>query len=487
MVFSIGFLPAVAVRPATVSDVTEIHRKNQTSGNFGRWPHCAKTRAGYGAGMSVWLELAIVIGLILLNAFFALAEMAIVSSRRLRLQQMAEAGRPGAAQALTLADNPGRFLSAVQVGITLIGILSGAFGGATLGVRLAPFLDRVPGIAPHGGQIAVALVVVGITALSVMIGEIVPKRVALAAPERIAVRVARPIQILVLAARPFVWLLERSTSAMLAPFGVPERRLPSVTEEEVRFAIAEGTEAGVIDEVEEEMIHGVLALADRSVASIMTPRPDVYWIDLEDERELIAREVADCPHSRLVIARGDLGHPLGVVQKKDLVEDLIGGLGLDLQRHMREPVYVPENAEVLRVLEMFRKVPLHVAFVVDEYGDFQGLVTLTDVLQGIAGQLREEHMLQPEEAIMQRADGSWLVDGRAPIGRLIDMLGLAETAGDYHTAAGLALHRLERIPLEGDRFTIDGWTAEVVDMDGKRIDKLLFVPAERRPATRAAN
>jgi putative hemolysin len=427
--------------------------------------------------MDVALEIAILLALFLLNGFFAMAEMAVVSSRRMRLQQMAEEGRRGAAQALALADNPGGFLSAVQVGMTLIGILSGAFGGATLGVRLGPVLDQVPAIAPHGLQIAVALVVIGITAVSVIVGELVPKRMALAHPEAIAVRVARPLQIITGITRPFVWLLEHSSAGLLRMFGVPERRGKEVTEEEVRLAIAEGTEAGVIDEVEQEMIHGVLALADRSVASIMTPRPDVYWIDLDDEPEAIAREIADCPFSRLVVARGgDLGHPLGVVQKKDLVDDLLAGRGLAIERQLREPIYVPENAQVLRMLEMFRSTPLHVALVVNEYGDFLGLVTLTDVLEAIAGEIPEEHEPQSQD-IVRRPDGSWLVDGRAPIDELVDQLGLEKADGDFHTAAGLALERLARIPVEGDTFEIGNWKVEIVDMDGKRIDKLLFVPA----------
>jgi len=228
--------------------------------------------------------------------------------------------------------------------------------------------------------------------------------------------------------------------------------------------------------VEEEMIHGVLALADRSVASIMTPRPDVYWIDLEDEQQVVAREIADCPYSRLVVARaGDLGRPLGIIQKKDLVDDLLAGRGLALDRQLREPLYVPENAEVLRMLEMFRAVALHVAFVVDEYGDFLGLVTLTDVLEAIAGEIPEEHEPRSED-IIRRQDGSWLVDGRVAIDELVDKLGLEKPDGDFHTAAGLALERLERIPVEGDTFEIGGWKVEVVDMDGKRIDKLLFMP-----------
>jgi putative hemolysin len=426
--------------------------------------------------MEVAIDIATLLALFILNGFFAMAEMSIVSSRRTRLQQMADEGRPGAAQALTLADNPGSFLSSVQVGITLIGILSGAFGGATLGVRLGPVLDSVPWIAPYGTQIAVALVVIGITAASVIVGELVPKRIALASPEKIAVRVARPLQILAAVARPFVWLLERSSAPLLKLAGVPEHRTHTMTEEEVKFAIAEGTEAGVIDAVEEEMIHGVLGLADRSVAAIMTPRPDVQWIDLDDDREAIAREIACCPFSRLVVARGgDLGRPLGVIQKKDLVADLLSGVTLDLEPHVREPVYIPETAQVLRMLEMFRAVSLHVAFVVDEYGDFLGLVTLTDVLEAIAGEIPEEHA--QSEDIVRRADGSWLVDGRAPVDVLKDKLGINQADGDFHTAAGLALEQLARIPDEGDTFEIGDWKVEVIDMDGKRIDKLLFMPS----------
>jgi putative hemolysin len=435
----------------------------------------------YGRRMNTWIELGVIFALILLNGFFALAEMAVVSSRRIRLQHMAERGDRGAALALSLADDPGRFLSAVQVGITLIGILSGAFAGATLGARLGPVLDDVPGIAPYGHEIAVVIVVLGITGLSIMFGELAPKRIALARPEQIAARVARGLQVVVVLAGPLVWLLERSTSAILGLLGVPDRRGTKVTEEEVKLAIAEGTEAGVIDQVEKEMIHGVLALADRSVASIMTPRPDVYWIDLDDEQEVIAREIADCPYSRVVVARGDLSQLLGVVQKKDLVEDFIFGRGLQLERHLREPLYVPENIPVLRMLEMFRKVPLHVAFVVDEYGDFLGITTLTDVLSAIAGVLPEEHEPQAEE-IVRRADGSWLVDGRTSIADLNEKLGLPEVSGEFHTAAGLALERLARIPVEGDTFDVDGWTVEVIDMDGKRIDKLLFKPAAVPPS-----
>ena len=427
--------------------------------------------------MSIWLELALIAGLVLLNGLFALTELAIVSSRRVRLQQMAEAGSRGAASALALADNPGRFLSAVQVGITLIGIGSGAFGGTTLGARLGPVLDQIPGIAPRGGEIAFVVVVIGITALSVVIGELVPKQIALARPEPIAAVAARPVEIVVLAFRPFVWLLERSTAGILALLRIPMRRgAPATTEEEVKIAIAEGTQAGVIDVAEEEMIHGVLALADRSVAAVMTPRPDVYWVDLDDEPVVIAREIADCPYSVVVVARGgDIGSPVGVVQKKDLVEDLLHGRGLQIERSLRDPIYVPESISVMRMLEMFRTSLTHVAFVVDEYGDFLGLATLTDILEAIAGEMPESHT-PAEDEIVSRPDGAYLVDGRASIDELVEKLRLPSVDGEFHTAAGLALEKMARIPKEGETFEFGDWTVEVIDMDGKRIDKLLFTP-----------
>lgn len=428
--------------------------------------------------MGIWLELAVVVGLIVLNGLFAMAEMAIVSSRRIRLQQMAENGSRGAARALALSENPSRFLSGVQVGITLIGILSGAFGGATLGARLGEVLNQYPILEPYGDEIAFGAVVVAITYVSLIIGELVPKRIALNSPEPIAAKLAQPLQLIVLIARPMVWLLEITTAAVLTLLRVKTDKPEGVTEEEVKLAIAEGTESGVIDEVEEEMIHGVLALADRSVEAVLTPRTDVYWIDLDDEPERIAREIADCPYSRIVVARGgDIGKPVGIVQKKDLLTDLIAGKPLRIEENLIQPLFVPETLPVLRLLEMFRKANVHIALVVDEYGDFTGVATLHDVLEGIAGDIAQEHEGEAKE-IVKRADGSWLVDGRAPIDQLKAELGIEETPEDYHTAAGLALDKLARIPVEGDSFVVGDWRVEVIDMDGKRIDKLIFIPLE---------
>jgi putative hemolysin len=438
--------------------------------------------------MGIWLELAILVGLLLLNAFFPLSEIAIISSRRTRLQQLADEGSRGAQRALALSEHPGRFLSSVLVGNTLTAILIGGVSGATLGARLGGVLDDVLVSPPYGEQIGFFLVAIGVTAMTVTAGELIPKRFALSDPEAIASRVAQPIGWVGTIAMPFVWVLERSTTALLRLMGVRDRGKDSVTEEEVKLAIAEGTEAGVIDAVEEEMIHGVLELADRSVASIMTPRPDVYWIDLDDEPETIARDVVECPYSRIVIARdGDMSHPLGVVQKKDLVPTLIQGQGIDLEALVRQPSHVPEGIPAMRMLQIFRTTPLHIAFVFDEYGDFQGLVTLTDIMSAVAGELPEEHRPPPQE-LVKRDDGSWLVDGRAAIDEVKETLGLRmEINGDFHTAAGLALEVLARIPTEGEQFEVEGWRVEVVDMDGNRIDKLLFIPPDLVPQAEAAS
>ncbi len=434
--------------------------------------------------MGMWLELAVVLGLTLLNGLFAMAEMAIVSSRRLRLQQMAEDGSKGAARALELSENPNRFLSGVQVGITLIGILSGAFGGATLGARLGEVLNRYPILHPYGDEIAFGAVVVAITFLSLIVGELVPKRIALTSPEPFAAKLARPLQIVVLIARPMVWLLEKTTAGVLMLLRVRTDRPGGVTEEEVKLAIAEGTESGVIDEVEEDMIHGVLALADRSVASVLTPRTDVYWIDVADDEKTVAREIADCPYSRIVVARnGDIGRPIGIVQKKDLLTSLLAGKPFDIEANLIQPIFVPETLPVLRLLEMFRTANVHIALVVDEYGHFLGVATLHDVLEGIAGDISQEHEGEDKE-LLRRADGSWLVDGRTPVETLKEELGIEETPADFHTAAGLALDKLARIPVEGDHFVIGDWRVEIVDMDGKRIDKLIFIPLEPAKAAK---
>jgi putative hemolysin len=425
----------------------------------------------------ILLELGVVFLLMVLNGVFAMSELAIVSSRRPRLTGMAEAGDRGAATALALKDDPSRFLSTVQIGITLIGILSGAFSGATLAHKLGVWFDTFPAIAPHGQTAALAVVVVAITYGSLVIGELVPKRLALVHANAIAARIARPLSLLSTLGRPLVILLGLSTTAVLRLLGVRQETAPAVTAEEVRTVIAEGTEAGIIDPAEKEMVSRLLRLADRSVAGIMTPRREVMWIDLADDPASLREDLRKSPYSRLVVAReGELDEPLGIVQKKDLLDRLLAGGELDVAAAVREPLFLPDSASVVDALEAMKKAPVHIAFVVDEFGYFEGLLTLTDIIEAIAGGLADEHG-EPSAGIVQRADGSYLVDGSTTVGEIEATLGLhLETRGRFHTVAGLVLDRLARLPKEGDLVEIEGWHIEVVDTDlgGRRIDKVLF-------------
>jgi putative hemolysin len=423
-------------------------------------------------------ESVIVLALILLNGFFAMGELAVVSARTARLQPLARNGNRKAARALKLAEDPGRFLSSVQIGITLIGILTGAYGGATIAESLGERLDLIPQIAPYGDILAVAVVVVIITYLSLVLGELVPKRIALAAPERIAMMVSGPLVFIAAVGKPIVSLLNVSGSLVLKILGIRESDKDQVTEEEVRTVIAEGTASGVIDPVEHKMLEGVLRLADRPVRAIMVPRPDIVWIDIDDSEEEIRADLVSNNASRLVVARGgNVDEPLGVVRKKDLLGALLRGEKLDIAGSLLQPLYVPESVSVLTLLNMFKTQTAHIALVVDEFGAVEGLVTPTDVLEAIAGDLGASASDDVRE-IFPRDDGSFLVDGSTSLDDLEQALGVkVDEDADYHTAAGLVLNALGRIPSTGERVRIGRWTVEIVDMDGRRIDKLLFTPA----------
>ena len=421
------------------------------------------------------VELLVVLGLTLLNGFFAMSEMAVVSSRRARLEAMAEAGHPGAARAAELARDPSRFLSSVQIGITLVGIVAGAFGTATLGDKLATYLGTYPMLGAYAQPIAYAVVVILITFLSLVIGELVPKRIALAYPETVASRVAGPLAIVGLIGRPAVNLLGVSSAMILTALRVPQTRDQTVTEEEVQTMLQEGTESGVIDPAERAIVREVIGLADRPVSDIMTRRPEVYWVDVADDPKVLRAELRQCPFSRVVVAKGgSIDEPLGFVHKKDLLDLLLEGKPLDIEKNTREPIFVPEVSSVLDMLELFREKRNHFAFVLDEFGTFEGVVTLTDVLEAITGDIPEEHETE-SRSIFERQDGSYLVDGRTEIDDLEEELGI-EVPSDarFRTVAGFALEAFGRIPSEGDIAELEGWTVEVVDLDGRRIDKLLF-------------
>lgn len=422
----------------------------------------------------VSLELAAVLFLILLNGFFAMSELAVVSARKIRLQQLAEEGSRGARTALALQEDPSRFLSTVQIGITLIGVINGAVGGATLADRLAPVLDAIPALAGYGQTLSIAIVVMVITYLSLIAGELVPKRIALNNAEAIASFAAPIMRSLSRATAPFVWLLGASTEAMLKLLRVPEKAEQMVTEEEVKSLIAEGTASGVFDPGEKRMIEGVMRLADRTVRSIMTPRPEVMWLDIDDEPDNIKREIRETRHSRFPVCRGDFDDVIGVVHTKDLLHRLLQDGPFDLRADVRDALVVHDGTEVMRLLELFKQSGEQIAIVVDEYGTVEGITTLTDVLEGIAGELPDDGGENSD--IVRRADGSLLIDGMMAVEEVEAHLGLKSLRDEdsgYHTLAGFLLFKLGRIPTAGEYADHDGYRFEVVDMDGRRIDKVL--------------
>ena len=421
-------------------------------------------------------SIVVVLLLVVLNGLFAMTELAVVSSRKSKLQSRAERGDRGARTALKLAEEPTHFLSAVQVGITLIGILAGAYGQAAIGGELNRLLETyIPVVAEYSHIIATGIVVVLITYVSVIVGELVPKRLALIFPEPIAAKMAGPISLLAVVLKPFVVLLTASTSGILKLFNIKDRDGSDVTQEEVETMIAEGTSAGLIEPEEQEMIEEILTLGDRPIKVAMTPRHEVSWIALDDPDEVIKDEVRSSPHSRLVVAReNDVDNPLGVVHKKDLLDSILDNGEFNVERLVQIPAFIPQTTSVLKALEILKRSKVHMAFIVDEYGAFEGVVTATDLLEMIAGDFNEDHD-EPSLNIVQREDGSWRVDGQTDLDELADALG--EDFGDhdgFHTVAGLVLHELSRIPDEGDRLQLGRFEVEVVTMDDRRIDTLAF-------------
>lgn len=426
--------------------------------------------------------IVVVLLLVVLNGLFAMTEMAVVSARKSKLQSRAERGDRGARRALELAEEPTHFLSAVQVGITLIGILAGAYGQAAIAGELNHILERsIPAIAPWSEVIATAAVVILITYVSLIVGELVPKRLALIFPEPIAIRMAGPISTLAVVLKPFVLLLTASTSGILKLLNIKDRDGSDVTQEEVETMIAEGTSAGLIEPEEQEMIEEILTLGDRPIKVAMTPRHEVSWIALDDPDELIKEEVRNSPYSRLVVAReNDVDNPLGVVHKKDLLDSLLDNGEFNVEKLVQTPAFIPQTTSVLKALEILKGSKVHMAFIVDEYGSFEGVVTATDLLEMIAGDFDEDHD-EPSQSIVLNEDGSWSVDGQADLDELADILG--EDFGDhdgFHTVAGLVLHELSRIPDEGERLQLGRFEVEVQEMDDRRIETLVFHPIMAR-------
>jgi putative hemolysin len=421
------------------------------------------------------MEIALLVALILLNGAFAMSEIALVSSRRSRLVRLADRGDPAAEVAIALHDEPTRFLSTVQIGITSIGILNGIVGEAVLAEPLAHELELL-GMEPDSSALAAtALVVVVITYVSIVIGELVPKRIGQSSPEAIARLVARPMRALAVVTRPFVALLTLSTDSLLRLLGRVDREDQGVTEEEIRAMIEEGSDSGVIERQEHDMVRNVFRLDERQIASLMIPRADITYLDVGQSTAENLQRITESDHSRFPVCRGGLHDVIGVIGAKQLLNQALRGEALDFGTHMEPAVFVPESMTGMDLLEHFRASETHMVFVIDEYGEILGLVTLQDVLEAVTGEFKPRS--QEDAWAVQREDGSWLLDGLIPTPDLKDRLELAgvpdEDKNRYHTLGGMLMWVLGRMPRTGDIVTWEDWRFEIVDLDGKRIDKVL--------------
>lgn len=422
-----------------------------------------------------WIDALIVVALIVLNGFFAMAELAIVASRKPRLRGLIAGGRPGAATALRLHEDSSRFLSSVQIGITLMAILNGAFSGASLAGPTGERLSAWFGVAPvHAEDIGFGLVILVTTYLSLIVGELVPKQFALRSPEAIACAVATPMLWLTRAATPFAWFLDRSSALVFRLLGQKRDGNHTVTEEEFRSVVAEAETAGVIEESERQMISGIMRLADRPVRGVMTPRNRIDWLDADASDEETRAALAATPHTRLPVAAGSVDEIIGVLQARDVVAALIAGRPLDLRVLAQAAPVLPDMLDAVDALAVLRDAAIPIALVHDEYGHFEGIVTPADLLAAIAGEFRSDVDDGNDPPAVERADGSWLLSGSLPADEMAERLGLDLPASrDYQTVAGYVLAEIRHLPETGEVFDAGGWRFEVVDMDGRKIDKLL--------------
>ncbi len=421
------------------------------------------------------MEIALLFGLMFLNAFFAMSEIALVTSRRARLQKLADEGDTAAATAIELGENPTRFLSTIQIGITSIGILSGIVGEAALARPLSAWLVRLGVREVLSDYAAMGLVVGIITYFSIVLGELVPKRLGQMNPEPIARRVSRPMHWLTLGAKPFVKLLSGSTELVLRIFGARTNRGPAVTQEEIHAMLEEGSDAGVIEYHEHAMVRNVFRLDDRPIASLMTPRQDIVFLDIDSPPNVNLDKVEKSEHSRFPVCRGGFDEVLGIIGAKQLLAQAIRRQPLNLTEHLQPALFIPETLTGLELLEHFRTSNVQLALAIDEYGEVQGLVSLQDVLEAITGEFEPRD--SEDASSLQREDGSWLLDGLIPIFEMKDCLKLRsvpeESKNRYNTLSGMMMLLLGHIPITGDRVEWEDWCFEIVDMDGKRIDKVL--------------
>jgi putative hemolysin len=422
------------------------------------------------------MDIVILLGLILLNGLFVMSEIALVSARKSRLEMMSEKGDKKAGSALRLANNPELFLSAAQIGITLIAILTGVYSGERFGAYLQPYVERVEILRPYADTIATSSVVIIVTFLSIIFGELIPKRIALLNAEKIAKKAAPPMYAFARLTHPIVWLLNKSSNGFFKLFNIKQSKDDSVTEEEIKAIISEGTEAGTIEEEEKEIIERIFHLGDRNITSLMTHRSDILWFDLNDNEEKIREKIIAAPHSVYPICDGDLDNIKGVVSIKDLyVSD-----DLTLFKDLMQPaLFVPDNNTAYQVMEKYKESKIHSCFIVDEYGSVRGMITLNDILEAIVGDIPQSHYNDDYE-ILEREDGSFLVDAQIPFYDFLTRFNqtdlLDQEDQSYDTLAGCILHELERIPAAGDKMDWHGFHFEIIDMDGHRIDKVLVKP-----------
>lgn len=423
----------------------------------------------------LWLEIAIILLLVAANGVFAMSEISVVAARKIRLQQRAEDGDQRARLALKLANNPAQFLSTVQVGITLIGVLAGAYGGATLAAPLAQALASVPLIGDYAEATALGLVVASITVLSIIVGELVPKSIGLRYPESIASWVAGPMTLLSRVGAPLIHVLTASTNVIMRLVGFKPMSEPGLTEDEIRAVISEGAESGVLEPTEESIVQRVFQLGDMRVAAIMTPRVDIEWVDVNISTEDLRGFLMSHSHNEFVVCEGNLEHVLGTVRAAELLPALLTGGVIGLRALLRQPLFVPDSMGAFKLLEAFRASHRHLALVMDEFGAVEGLVSITDLLEGLVGALPGDPN-DAQAAFVRRDDHSWLVEGSAPIDEVVSKFELeqpAEEVGAYHTLAGFVIARLGRIPQTADTFDYADFRFEVVDMDGRRVDKVM--------------
>jgi putative hemolysin len=425
----------------------------------------------------VLTDILVIAVLLFLNGLLVMSEMAVVSSRKARLQQMGNEGRKSALRALHLAQNPGTFLSTVQIGITLVGIIMGAIGGAAFSAPLARLFKLWSIPAQFSDTLAFAIVVILITGLTLLIGELVPKRIALHEPERVASTMAGPMLLLSRAFRPLVWLLGKSTEAILKLLGIKPGAQSTVTEEEIQLMIDQGAEAGVIEEAEQDMVEGVFSLGDSRVYSIMTPRTEITWLDVNDSPDEIRRKIGESPYSRFPVCQGSLDIILGIVKARDLL--VLPGLAspeFKLKDKLKPALYVPETMFASRALEVFKQQSAELMLVIDEFGSLQGLVTLDDIIEEIVGDI------EVEKQATQRHDGSWLLDGLLPIDDFKDIFKLEQLPheSEYESLSGFVMMNLGRVPQAADHFEWNGLRFEVMDMDGRRVDKVLVTSLPSR-------